>query len=54
LLAEEPVQFKRQLTGVLLGTEQFADAMAKDSGEPEDQPGDGASPLTSSGGESGQ
>lgn len=50
LLSETPVPFKRQLAGVLLGTEVFASEMRKDSGEPETDPGDGARPLTESGG----
>jgi hypothetical protein len=48
-IKEIPVPFKRQLAGVLLGTELFEKAMKDDSGE-KDQPDDGAPPLTESGG----
>ncbi len=50
LISETPVPFKRQLAGVLLGTEVFASALKTDSGEPKDKPEDGAHPLTESGG----
>lgn len=50
LIRETPVPFKRDLAGVLLGTEVFEDAMRKDSGEPEPLK-DGASPLPDGGGQ---